>query len=488
MNKNTTYTKGNPQGGLSPITSKWMHSIFNDEALLNDLFGKYGSPINIHHLPTFSTNIKKYQYLFNDYGLRHQIFYARKANKCKSLVKQAFASGIGVDTASFRELEQSLNLGAPGRNLVLTAAIKTQDQYELAIKNQVPIILDNLDECEQANVFARKLGKKAIVGFRVSGFTVEDEKLYSRFGFDITQVSTFILENVGEGKRFEHLCVDGIHFHLDGYSTLQRGKALSDSISLTEQLNDKGFQIKFIDIGGGILMNYLQDEQQWKDFDAQLREQVSSGKGNLTFNNNGLGYEKIEGKVVRTLKTYPYYNSLNGTDFLKAILDYKDLKSGRSNAERLKKHQLEIRIEPGRSLLNQVGMTVARVAHRKQDYKGQWLVGLEMNMSQMMSSSSDFLLDPFIIYRKKAGAGLPVDVFFTGAYCLERDLLLKRKISLPQLPQPGDYVAFVNTAGYMMHFFETEAHLFELSKNLSFDASEDFSSEEFINDENISEN
>jgi len=113
-------------------------------------------------------------------------------------------------------------------------------------------------------------------------------------------------------------------------------------------------------------------------------------------------------------------------------------------------------------------MTTAKVAHRKQDSKGQWLVGLEMNTSQMMSSSEDFLLDPYVMFSEEADTKQPVDVFFTGAYCLEKDVLLKRKISLPQLPGIGDFVAFVNTAGYMMHFFETEAHLFELSQNLSF--------------------
>ncbi|HCV81197.1 MAG TPA: diaminopimelate decarboxylase, partial [Zunongwangia profunda] len=52
------------------------------------------------------------------------------------------------------------------------------------------------------------------------------------------------------------------------------------------------------------------------------------------------------------------------------------------------------------------------------------------------------------------------------AYCLERDVLLKRKVTLPKLPEIGDVVVFVNTAGYMMHFFETQAHLFELAPNL----------------------
>jgi len=66
-----------------------------------------------------------------------------------------------------------------------------------------------------------------------------------------------------------------------------------------------------------------------------------------------------------------------------------------------------------------------------------------------------------------------VEVYFTGAYCLERDVLLKRKISLPKLPEINDVVVFVNTAGYMMHFFETQAHLFELATNLVYNEKSD---------------
>ncbi len=112
---------------------------------------------------------------------------------------------------------------------------------------------------------------------------------------------------------------------------------------------------------------------------------------------------------------------------------------------------------------------MAKVVHRKKDAKGQCLIGLEMNMSQMMSSSADFMLDPFVMYTdldEDQTENDSVDVYFTGAYCLERDVLLKRKVSLPKLPEIGDVVVFVNTAGYMMHFFETQAHLFELAPNL----------------------
>ena len=138
-------------------------------------------------------------------------------------------------------------------------------------------------------------------------------------------------------------------------------------------------------------------------------------------------------------------------------------------------------MEPGRSILDQVGMTLARVVFRKKDMRGRWLVGLEMNMSQLKSSSADFLMDPVTAF--VTAPNQPVEVYFTGAYCLEQDILLKRKIAVPHLPQIGDIVGFVNTAGYMMHFFETQAHLFELSVNLSLETSkENYDYQDFKND------
>lgn len=479
------YIKGNKTNGLTPIVSNWMEQVMDDEGLIKDLIDTYGSPVNLHHLDTFEKNIEDFRDVFESYDLNYQIYYARKANKSKSLVKKALASGIGVDTASYRELEQSLQLGGTGQSLVLTSAIKTREQFVKAIIAGVPVVIDNDDECQLANEIATELGKTAVVGIRISGFEVEGEKLYSRFGFDISEVQQFIDKYIGVGKKYEQLDISGLHFHLDGYSTKQRGKSLSDCIHLANELDENGHNISFIDIGGGILINYLESEREWTEFDKKLKKQVATGEGNLTFSNNGLGYELINGNVERSLKTYPYFNKLNGADFLREVLEFRDPRNNETNASRLKANNYQIRIEPGRSLLKQVGMTVARVAHRKKDAKGQWLVGLEMNMSQMMSSSEDFLLDPYLIYTDNNSEDAEVEVFFTGAYCLERDVLLKRKISLPRLPQIGDHVAFVNTAGYMMHFFETEAHLFNLSANLSFSDSVNLSVSDFIDDEKL---
>ncbi|TYP69970.1 Y4yA family PLP-dependent enzyme [Aquimarina intermedia] len=466
---------------LTPRIAPWMRQVANDKVLQQQLFETYGSPINVHALDKFEKNIMAYQEVLDRHELEHLIFYARKANKSKALVAKAKATGIGVDTASFNELKQSLEVGVASDKLVSTAAIKNEDLIKLAILNDVVLILDNEDECRAVSQIATQLNKRAIVGFRVSGFYHAGEKLYSRFGFDVDSVTDFIIKNVGWDKEFDNLEYRGLHFHLDGYSTSQRGEALHQTLQIAEELRSEKFETLFIDIGGGFLMNYLEDEEEWNAFKTQLKDAVQGNRLPITFQNQGLGYEMIDGVLHGNLATYPYYNTIHGPQFLEEILDFINADK-KTAAFRLKEQSIQLRMEPGRSLLDQVGITMAKVAFRKRDSEGSLLIGLEMNMSQLMSSSADFLLDPMVVHmQSKEDTG--IEGYFVGAYCLERDVILKRKIALKQIPDIGDVVIFINTAGYMMHFFETEAHLFDLSKNLSMDTSkEQFGIDDFIDD------
>ncbi len=454
---------------LTPRTSSWMHEIIEDVSLQQQLLSTYGSPINLHHLPSFDHNIQTFKNCLDAYNINYQIFYARKANKCKSLVARSFLNKIGVDTASLRELEECISLGIPSKYLVVTAAIKNEELITYAIKNDVLIILDNDDEVTLTVNIAKGLKKKAIVGFRVSGFLHNNTKLKSRFGFDMDMIRQYIKSKIFQFITSGNLEVQGFHFHLDGYSTSERGNAIHQILNSIEELEALGLNFKFIDIGGGILMNYLQSSTEWNRFKQHLQNAVKGVSPPITYNNNGLGYHLVDKKVLGELSTYPFYNENSTVTFLAAVLN-KPNQSGETVAKRLQRSNIELRLEPGRSLLDQVGMTIAKVAFRKQNAAQEYLIGLEMNMSQMASSSADFLLDPFVSYQQEPdNDDASVGVFFTGAYCLERDILLKRKIEINKIPEIGDTVSFVNTAGYMMHFFETEAHLFQLSQNLIID-------------------
>lgn len=483
------YSKAIGNNQLTPITSPWMHNLMASSQIVEELFEIYGSPLNLHHIPSFLKNITAYQKVFSQFGIDGQIYFARKANKSQSLVKAALEFGIGVDTASYKELEQAIALGGTVENIILTAAIKNKALMRLAIQNDIPIIMDNLDELQLANQLAQEMGGFCNIGIRLSGFSVGDRKLYSRFGFDIEKDLTNLKVWFSDKATFPNLKLKGFHFHLDGYSIEERGEASIQTMKVIQEFRQQGNTIEFMDIGGGILMNYLESKKEWDIFQMNLKNSIMGKAEYITFNNTGLGFELSgnSAEVIGKLKTYPYFNELNGANFLSKVLSYKS-KYGPSVAEQLNQANIQFRIEPGRSLLNQVGMTIAEVAHRKLDAKGNWLVGLEMNMSQLRSSSADYLVDPYVIYKAELDTKQPSELYFTGAYCLEQDVLLKRKLAFPSLPARGDYVVFVNTAGYMMHFYETEAHLFELSQNLFIkEENEKFKFKDFYIDNDVSD-
>ena len=414
-------------------------------------------------MASFKQNFKRFDQIFNQHGVKNSVFFARKANKCKSYVWASKEYGFGVDTASLNEIKECIEVGLDPERITVTAAVKNRALLSYVVEHQIPIVLDNLDECELLNQILEETDKSLKVGFRISGFSHNGEKLYSRFGFDIDQILSFISENLSDSGKYKRFKYHGLHFHLNGYSTEQRADALSQTIDVADTLKKSGFETSFIDMGGGILMNYLTSSEEWETFHQALRKSVKSENPEITFQKDLLGMVNVDGELKGEPKVYPYFNDLHQEKFIDKILGSD--KGGMTLANHLITRDIEIRLEPGRSMLDQCGITIAKVAFRKKDSQGRLLVGLEMNRTQMFSSSADFLLDP-IFLPQNINEDSPCEVYFVGAYCLEQELLLKRKISLNQHPQVGDLVCFVNTAGYMMHFYESEAHLFDLAKNL----------------------
>lgn len=448
---------------LTPLISTWIRGLTDQKKGLDDAIMEHGSPLNIHEKQSFLHNMDEMSAAFTKYDLDHRIFFARKANKCMLFPQAAFEHGHGVDTASYRELKQCIDLGIKAEHIVCTAAVKTDRLIALAIQHGVSLAIDNWDECERIQHIAEELHRHVHIIVRLHGFVSDGKRLHTRFGFSIADVPGLIDNTFGKGNIFSQFVYKGLHFHLNGYSTQERADALWQCSELIEQLTGRGIKTESLDFGGGIVMNYLSSKEEWQEFDQAMQQAVRLEREELTIANDGLGYQLIDGKLHGQLAVYPYYNEVNKASFLEQILT--TAKDGMPLYEKLRSLNIQLRIEPGRSLLDQCGITVARVSFRRLDTKGNLLIGLEMNRTQLRSSSADFLLDPIHIPTEKA-IEEPTQGYLVGAYCLEQEFILKRKLRFTQLPQVGDLFAFVNTAGYMMHFYESEAHLFELAKNL----------------------
>jgi diaminopimelate decarboxylase len=140
-------------------------------------------------------------------------------------------------------------------------------------------------------------------------------------------------------------------------------------------------------------------------------------------------------------------------------------------ADAISSRGLQLRCEPGRSLLDGCGLTAARVQFRKQLRDGTWLIGVAMNRTQCRSTSDDFLVDPLLLRAPSPEAAETpptgaIEGYLVGAYCIERDLLTWRLLRFPEGVEVGDIVVFPNTAGYFMHILESASHQIPLARNL----------------------
>jgi len=467
--------------GILPLSARlepWMCEFLGSE-LIAQAVAEYDSPLNVICTSPMARNIAEIRAEAESRGIRSKVFFARKSNKCLAFIDEAICCDAGLDTASENELRQCLERGVSPADIICTAAIKSDDLIDCCVENQVCIAIDNRNELDAVVSRCRSLGQTARVAIRIGGFLHDDtwrrlpacdeedsqagslrhaKKLATRFGFDAL-AGTEIAESLN-GLPVE---VQGVHFHLDGYDASQRVTGIVDALRWIESLRSAGHSPTFIDIGGGFPISYLDDGRQWESFWQQHSQALLGDREPITYRNHGLGLLVHDGLILGKRNSYPYYQQLVRSDWLATILDSSY--EGSTIANLIREADIELRCEPGRSLMDGCGMTIARVEFCKQNAAGDWLIGLSMNRTQCRTSSDDFLVDPILIPTSESSSE-SMTGFLVGAYCTESELISLRKLHFPSGVSRGDLIALPNTAGYLMHFLESRSHQLPLAKNV----------------------
>ena len=477
--------------GTPPLEASlepWQVALCGRPAQLRELVDTHGSPLNLHDTGPFDRNVARLQTVAATRRVELEILFARKADKALAYVDRARALGIGVDTASEEELAQVLANGVDPARVVITAAIKTEALIRLAIRAGVTIVLDNDDELDRVMSLADAADRQVPITLRFGGFHLDGVAATTRFGFEVArghQLGARLAEPFG--RRTVRL--EGVHFHLDGYDVAHRIAGVAELLPVVDGLRAQGHAIRHLDVGGGLPMSYVDDAAQWTSFRSELRRALLGERPPITYANHGLGLVAHEGRVLGSLALYPVHQRPTAPDWLETLLDARvdasagsspdtgpDLSPGTSTATppgtgsiaaELRARGLTLRCEPGRSLLDGCGLTVARVEHRRRHADGSWSVGVAMNRTQCSTAKADHAVDPLLV---PTGASAdrtgPIEGHLMGAYCTESDLLTWRRLRFPSGVARGDLIVFPNTAGYLMHFVESRSHRFPLALNV----------------------
>ncbi|MDE5915197.1 MAG: biosynthetic arginine decarboxylase, partial [Duncaniella sp.] len=213
----------------------------------------------------FSVASKEY-----DYKAQNYIIYPIKVNQMRPVVEEIVTHGekfnIGLEAGSKPELHAVLATNIKENALIICNGYKDQTYIELALLAQkmgrrIYIVVEKLNELRIISEVAKRMGIEPNVGIRIklassgSGKWETSGGDVSKFGLN----SSELLEALDYMERNKMKnCLKLIHFHIGSQITkIRRIKtAIREAAQFYVQLTQMGFDIDFMDIGGGLGVDY----------------------------------------------------------------------------------------------------------------------------------------------------------------------------------------------------------------------------------------
>jgi len=464
---------------LTPIISKNIEELLDQKEVLFDAVEKYGSPLNILFPANMNSNINGFQKIFQKYDIDGKIFFAHKPNKSKVFAQQAFQNGVNIDIASVKELQNAINAGFSSNQIEATGP-KSKSFLQACIEHEIIINVDSLFELRDIITLSPKQPVRILL--RLSNFIY-----FSGIGYG-TRIDRFGIQYSDLSKALDYiemhrdkLILKGFAFHINDDSLHKRISAIKSILKAVFYAWKLGFDdATIINFGGGFKLNYMNDQNEWDDF-LNIVKNYAKGelKDRISFNGDKFGYSYNGQAITGNYLFQDFYNENNKEKYLDKLFSsvLEDFEN-RTIGEVISENLLELWIEPGQSLLDQCGITIARVIGVK-EVKSEKVIFTEMNYTNLDSDRYELFTDPILISsksKKKNSQGY----FISGNLCLSIDLITNHKIYLDYEPEKNDLLVFINTAPYRMDFVESEPLQNPIAKKVVWHDNQLISEQEYI--------
>lgn len=358
---------------------------------LNILTSKSNGPFYLYDIDGV---IKRY-HSFKDIVGFTDIFFALKSNHCKPLVQSLIKQGSGLDVVSGGELKYGLKLGVHPNKIVFSGVGKTKEEHKLAIRSKIfQINVESLEELVRIGEISRTLKQNIRVSFRLNPNILMDTHKHiqtgmseNKFGMEEKDIREFIdiINRYQPYLKFQGLA---IHIGSGGLDFQPIVKAISKMRDLYERLNKEGLNLKTIDIGGGLGIDY---KTQDLSKDMELLESFSK--------NVKTALEGFNGKVL---------------------------------------------VEPGRFIVARFGWLISEVQYVKETYSKKFVI-LDTGMHHLIRPVLYEAYHELKVLQEKADSR---EETYTigGPVCESADILAKDR-KLPSLKQ-GDHLIFCDVGAY----------------------------------------
>jgi diaminopimelate decarboxylase len=338
------------------------------------------------------------------HAVSHLVCYSVKANSSLAILRKLDARRAGFDIVSGGELERVLTLGGEAAQRVVFSGVgKTAPEMDLALRSGILIFnVESEAEMELLAERASKLRVRARMALRVNPDVFAETHPYistglreHKFGIDIRRARA-VYRMAANSKHLEP-CGVSVHIGSQIRSAEPFGSAILRVVELGLQLRRDNISIRYVDAGGGLGVDYH-----------------SKTVGFSKRNSSGKPEKQVDAYAAALIA--PLGRLGDGVTLL---------------------------LEPGRFLVAQAGLLLARVLYVKKNGRKTFVV-TDAGMNDLIRPALYQAYHEIVPVIPRPGRKRLVDV--VGPVCETGDFFARDRL-LPEL-RPGDLIAILDAGAY----------------------------------------
>ncbi|MEO8096109.1 MAG: diaminopimelate decarboxylase [Acidobacteriota bacterium] len=359
-----------------------------DGVALADVAALAGTPCYLYSAKTILENFRAYDHAFGDSP--HTVCYAMKANGNLSILRLLAKEGAGFDIVSGGELFRVLKAGGDPAKIVFSGVGKTAAEINAALDAGIfTFNCESEPELALIDSLAHRLGKKVRVAIRVNPDVHASTHAYistggkaHKFGIDIDDAPA-VYERA---RHLQNLKLEGVSCHIGSQLDPQPVLVAVDRVlDLVNRLRAQGFEIRHVDLGGGLGVAYKPNDTSPAigEFVMRLREKTA-----------GMG--------------------------------------------------LHVLVEPGRSIVGNAGVLITRVLYRKKAGSKEFVITDAAMNDLIRPALYDAHHEILPVRARHQGNVMTADI--VGPVCESGDFLARDRAMQEVLP--GDLLAVCTAGAY----------------------------------------
>jgi diaminopimelate decarboxylase len=237
-----------------------------EQVPLDDIARRFGTPCYVYSRAAIDGAYREYQQALR--GRDSLICYSVKANSNLAVLALLARLGAGFDIVSGGELARVLAAGGDPRKTVFSGVGKTAAEIETALrKNILCLNLESEGELARVAEIAQRLGVRAPVAFRVNPDIDARTHPYISTGlrenkFGVAYDDAERLYRQAAGMPAIEIVGVGCHIGSQLTSAAPFVDAAGRIAALADRLARAGIELKHIDIGGGVGIRYRDEKPE----------------------------------------------------------------------------------------------------------------------------------------------------------------------------------------------------------------------------------